>query len=341
MEKKDPSESKSSNPNPLTIGIVGVGDVVAKAHLPVLMTLKEFSVEWVTDVNTAQCQRVGRSFGVKWLPLPKNLENLPHTDIVLLAIPYGARPPYYEILRKRKTAVYVEKPFAKTLKEHLDIVGHFPTARVGVGLQRRAMGSVNLIKNMIDNQVFGALNSVDFRHGSSANTFNGKLFSIDSSLAGGGVLFEHGVHGLDLALYMCGAITADDYQVKTIVEKGFDVHVEGKIQLSTALGKFSLDLKTSWLTETGEGLTFWFEKASVYMSLGEAKVLLKSLSGETILTISDEYTLAPTTGFQTGAKFWLSFLDGVRNDKENYTFAGSSQLTSEVLEQIYVRGLAS
>lgn len=337
-DNSPPNREKSSNNKILTVGIIGVGDVVNKAHLPLLLALGEVSVSWVTDIDDRRAKQVARKYRVKWLPMPSQLEELPHTDIVLLAIPYGAREPYYKVLRERESAIYVEKPVARSAAEHKQLNSQFPPSKFAVGFQSRSLGAVLLLKKMVEEEVFGRLTKVKLRHGNSANVFSGKAFSSDTLLAGGGVLFERGIHGLDLALFISGAKSAKSYRVNTILEKGFDVHAEGRVTLRNALSEFELDLKVSWLTEAGEGLTFFFDNAIVYMSIGNPEILLKSRDGKTLLSLTDTITLHPTTGFQSHGEFWRSFITAIQNETENYTSMSSYLLTTEVIEQIYARG---
>ena len=107
-----------------------------------------------------------------------------------------------------------------------------------------------LLKKFSSEGVFGELTRIEFRLGNSANVIGGKFFSSDVELAGGGVLFEHGIHGLDLAIYIAGAKSAQLDCVNTVIEKGFDVHAEGNVTLTNDSGEFDLDFKVSWLSET-------------------------------------------------------------------------------------------
>jgi predicted dehydrogenase len=329
---------KYSNKKILTVGIIGAGDVVAKAHLPQLLALEQVSVSWVTDIDSQRAKRVAKNYKVKWLPIPSQLEDLPYTDIVLLAIPYGVREPYFKVLRERKSAIYLEKPVARSVGEHKQLTALFQPSKFAVGFQRRSLGTVSLLKKMVIEEMFGRLNKVRFRHGGSANVFSGKAFSTNAQLAGGGVLIEHGIHGLDLALFISDAKSANSYRVKTVIEKGFDVHAEGHITLENSLGDYEFDFKVSWLTEIEEGLTFFFENAILYMTLEKPEILLKTLSGKTLLSITDAKTLYPTTGMQTGGEFWRNFLMGIKSEKKNYTSMESCLLTTEIIEKILVKG---
>ena len=323
----------------LSVGIIGVGDVVYKSHLPVLLAMNDISVAWVTDRDQNRARQVARAYGVKYLALPGQLESLPYTDIVLLAIPYGARIPYYEVLRHRDTALYVEKPISRSANEHRQLCSLFHPAKFAIGLQRRSWGPVVLLKKLVNEPVFGRLIRVEFKFGGSAIVTSGKSFVSDVKLAGGGILFEHAIHGLDLVLYICGVKSAGVYQVKTIIDKGFDVHAEGQVVFTNLSGEFVLDFKVSWLSEADEGLTFIFENAIITMSISEPRLLLKSLGGTVLVSLAEPDTIYPATGLQTLWEYWRSFLAAVESKTVNHTSASTSLLTTELIEQIYARGL--
>ncbi len=323
----------------LSAGIIGAGEVVSKAHLPVLLAMEDISVAWVADQDERRAKQLSDSYKVKWLPLPKQLSGLPHTDIVLLAVPYGARPPYYEVLRDRGSALYVEKPISRSADELRRLCALFSPWSLGIGLQRRSWGQVQLLKQLVQTSVFGRLNRIEFRFGGSAIVTSGKSFVSDTKLAGGGILFEHGIHGLDLALYIAGANSAHSYKVKTIIDKGFDVHSQGQVSLKSAAGEFVLDFKISWISEMQEGLLFVFDQACVDMSVVQPRLLLKTKQGKTVISLLEPGSIYPLTGFQTLWQYWRDFLAGVRTKTVNYTSASSAILTTDLLEQIYARGV--
>lgn len=333
-----PKREKFNDNEILTVGIIGVGNVVDKSHLPTLLALGEVSVSWVTDIDDSRATQVAQKYRVKKLRMPEKLEEIPITDIVLLAIPYGVREPYYKVLKKRGTAIYVEKPVARTAAEHVQLNTQFCHSKFAIGFQRRSLGAVSLLKRMVLTQVFGGLKRIEFRHGGTANVFSGKAFSSDPKLAGGGVVFEHGIHGLDLALFISGATSADSYRVNTIIEKGFDVHAEGLITLSNRSNVFDLDFKVTWLTEVLEGLTFFFDNAVVSMPIGNPAVVIKSLNGQILMSLTDSTILHPSTGFQSLGEFWRNFIIAIKNRTENYTSTSSYLLTTEVIENIYLMG---
>ncbi len=320
-----------------SIGIVGAGAVVAKAHLATLLAMDRVDVAWIADIDANRAAKLATSFGVAPLPAHTALTDLPHADIVLLAAPYGARAPYYDMCSSRNSAVYVEKPIGRNRQEHLAICARFPASRLAVGLQRRALGSVAYMRQFVEHGVFGKLLAIDFCHGSSAIITSGKAFSSNIEQAGGGVIFEHAVHGFDLALFVAGADATCDYNVRTIMHKQFDVHAEGKVILKCKSDEVTLDFRVSWLSEVGEKLTFIFENATADLSLSESLLDVRSRSGTLLFRLRGDIA-APSTSFQVLHRYWVAFLEGLSDSAPNYTSALTSILTTELMEQILIQG---
>ena len=150
---------------PLTVGIVGAGAVVEKSHLPVLRATRELSVIWLADINMRKARSLGDAHGVKAVDISYGLDSLPPADVVLLAIPLGARSPYYEVLSTGSSALYVEKPIARTLKDHQQLCSWFPDYRLGCGFQRRSSGATQLLRQIITERLFGDLRLIRFGWG--------------------------------------------------------------------------------------------------------------------------------------------------------------------------------
>lgn len=112
------------------IGIIGAGNVVTTIHLPVLLALDAVEVSWIADKNAKRAQQVADAHGIPAAGLAQGAESIPEADVVLLAIPYGVRAPYYERLAARSIAVYAEKPFARTAVEHAELCDLFASHRL-------------------------------------------------------------------------------------------------------------------------------------------------------------------------------------------------------------------
>ena len=85
----------------LTVGAIGAGQITRELHFPVLAAMPELTLSWVMDVDHKSARTLGRLYHCRALT-PDEIENtLDKTDILLVAVPYGARHCYYENIRNK------------------------------------------------------------------------------------------------------------------------------------------------------------------------------------------------------------------------------------------------
>ena len=120
----------------LHIGIVGAGAIVQQMHIPVLRCLDSATISWILDADESRASKAARANGIPHAgSATDDLTSLPTADVILLAVPWGARQSYYEQIRHLPTrpAVYVEKPFARSSAQHREIVSGFADWQVAIG----------------------------------------------------------------------------------------------------------------------------------------------------------------------------------------------------------------
>jgi len=92
----------------LTVGVIGAGEITTKIHLPAMTAMNGVRIAYIADVNLNAARQAGASYGIDSLGLDGDPSSLPSTDVALLAIPVGARAPFYELFAGRGTAVFAE-----------------------------------------------------------------------------------------------------------------------------------------------------------------------------------------------------------------------------------------
>ena len=328
----------------LTLGIIGAGYIVSKVHLPVLLNLKEVEVKWITDLDKKKADSIASSYNISCIELQQDLTELPHTDIVLLAIPYGARKPYYEALKERSSALYVEKPFALSHEEHNKLCSWFPSYKLCLGLQRRSWGPTLLIKDLIKSRIYGELQSVRFGLGNPAGFVGLADFFSDINLSRGGILFDVGIHGIDTIFFCTGAESFQINYLKMITEKGYDIHAEAKYTINNSRNNnIKWEITVSSLQETINKIEFEFTNAVLSFSLfdTEGRINIKTLNGlesEILSSNIQNSKIYPITAFQTFYEHWSHFINGIHEKQANWASASDSLLTTELIEALYKEG---
>jgi predicted dehydrogenase len=321
----------------INVGIVGVGQVATEAHLPVLLGSPGVRVTWIVDKNNRKADMVAKAIGIQPTRLPCDPRQLPPADVALLAIPYGARLPYYEAFSARDTAVYAEKPFAASRAEHERLVGMFPSHRLGCGFQRRSSAPVRRLRDVATAELFGRLLSARVEYG-GPGTRAGSYYS-DLALAGGGTLFEVGVHALDAVLFVSRATDVRVTSVRMVREQGFDVHTEATVEVEGACGEtFNLEVLVSSLQFTDMTNVWNFERAALTHAVvdeGDSLWVSPAKGNEQRYRLAGTTPDYPRTNAQQLNEHWSKFLEAVRSGRANYTNASATALTSSLLGQLY------
>jgi predicted dehydrogenase len=271
--------------------------------------------------------------------MPDDPADLPQADVVLLAIPFGVREPFYEAFAKRGCGLYVEKPFARTLAAHDHQCQMFAEERIACGFQRRSTGVADCLRELIRLGTFGALRSVRIGMGGPGLT-TGERYSADLQMAGGGILLETGIHALDFVLYVCDAVSAQATSVEMVKHDGFDIHTEASLRIATRAGsELTVDLLVSSLRYTTMSNVYVFETSEVVHEFWSTGVLkLSPHGGSNVYVIGGDMTEYPATSAQSFHSHWLTFLDGLGSRELNRTVAICSRVTTQAVEDIYSQG---
>ena len=325
--------------DPSRIGILGAGQIVSNVHLPVLKNLPNVEVAYIADIDAARGSRLARFADVPFVRLDLEDARLFTVDVLLLAIPWGARAPIYEKTRAlgaSQPGLYVEKPFARDLNEHQAILGDHAKASVAAGMQRRWLGSVQCARAMVRDELFGSLESINVQFGGLGRILSGDRYSSNVELAGGGILLEMGVHYIDAALLILGAESISLLRKNTVSDGGFDLHTEATLGITMGNGAFAeMEIEISNLKSLQNGITLVFEKATVRFDLnGETELAVKTHSGMKY-AINANQQWGPNLPLALFAQQWTRYLEAKASGIANDANAETSILTTRVLEALH------
>ena len=321
----------------VNLGIIGSGNVVIAQHFPLLMANSDVNISWVLEPYNDLPLMKGLN-----IPVFKSLDafdNFPSVDIVFIGTPYGVRPPIYDAIRGKVKGIYCEKPFAKSVKEHLAITNDYEDYTFSIGYNRRALGHVNIIKNIIHDGVFGDLKEVRCEYGYF--TIKSGRFHSDAELSGGGILFESGVHWIDAMLF---SIQPNDVEIiNAMVEynAGLDIHTDAEFLLKMD-NQEDIDCKIliTHLQKTEDKISYVFEHVTVELYLYDESqpplVIPHNASNNKTYEINNFLVgIGPSTAVGQGAKYWEDYISSFVNKKVSYTNASECLMTTKVIEQIY------
>lgn len=331
---------------PLTIGVIGTGDIVRSVHFPVLLARRDVRIGWITDVDAVRAEAVGKAYKVPVRRLPRDFGELPDADVVLLTAPYGVRDPYYRALRHRDIAIYAEKPVALSCEYLKQLTNWYPDYALASGLMMRAWGPVACLKQLVASGIFGSLREISFGFGRPGFVTHDRFY-LNRQQGGAGLLGELGIHGLDCLLHISGAKEVSVEAHTGVRHEAIELHTEAVLSITTEFGY----LVHGRVTVTGvenalEGLHLEFDQVRLSLLLPGQGYALVGDSTDQVIHIRHRqggrsYTLAPDKGrmlpqtkMQMFDANWSDFLKGVRSRTANRTSAKASTLTVEVLEQL-------
>lgn len=326
-----------TSPRKFRVGIIGAGNIVECCHLPVIKNNKSLAVSWLYDVNKHRAEFVSKMFRVPLIQEAQLEASISEIDICLLAVPYGVRKVYLESCSKKGVAVYVEKPFAKTLDEHTYFSSLFQPFRLAIGFQRRYYPWVGCIGSIISSGIFGEVKQVNLNQG-FFSLKQGNSFMADVSLSGGGAIIDSAIHAMDQLLVAAKTERVSVKEVKFICKNGIDYDSIFLAELHNGDKKFDLHAQVSSLRNLENGLTIFFEKATVKsnFSCNASLQISATTSQETIFELQQfDLNGVVSSVNDSFVFFWQEFIEGLSTYSINLTHAITSTTTTSLIEQLY------
>jgi len=188
--------------------------VARTTHLPILAGHEHVSLTTLVDRDSARASELARAYGVETVLDDMNALGA-DVDAVVLATPPAHHAAATIALAARRIHVLVEKPMAITTADAEAMVNAADRAGIAlsVGLYRRTLPAVRLLKSLLASGEFGKPISVDIEEG---GTYGWQLATLDVLTAaggGGGVLIDIGSHVLDVLLFaLPGQAALHSYQ---------------------------------------------------------------------------------------------------------------------------------
>jgi predicted dehydrogenase len=323
----------------LSVGIVGAGEIVSRIHLPVLSACEGIRMAYVADKNPKAAQSVAGSYRIAAVATTDDLEKLPQTDVVLLAVPVSARLPYYALFARRGTCVLAEKPLAVCETDAQRICGMYPDYALACGFQRRSYASVAMAKSVVAQNWFGPLRSISVSEGAiTTKTGADSRFYDDAASGGGGVLMDLGCHSLDTAIYISDATEALPVRQSFLFDGGVDREVDAHLSLRRTHDSCELDFFVTWLRQAKNAIELRFDNCVVELPCGPSEGLtIHGAGGGSVASLAMKHIGGATT-YQAFYLEWMAFLDGVRNRHPSRFNARSCLPTIRAVEALYKAG---
>lgn len=239
-----------------SIGIIGCGSI-AETHLTAYQT-NSAQVTAVSDISLERAEALAAKAGNASI-FADYLELLDSGKVNAISI---CTPPHLHreiaiAALQRGIHVQCEKPLAGTLEDSREIAktAAESSALFQIAFRHRFLPSHQKMASLLASGEFGKIVLFENIFGGPAQAIAGKWFA-QRDIAGGGVLMDTAIHGLDLFRFYCGEVTDAVGRVDQALQ-GTDVEDSGAIVLKAESGAIGV-LLASW------NIGAWQAKVSVY-----------------------------------------------------------------------------
>lgn len=257
---------------PLNVAVIGTG--MGRYHMKEFVECPNVKLLAVCDLNRPEAEYFAREYGAEYVFTDyRELLDLERLDAISIAIPNYLHAPVTLAALERGLHVFCEKPMATTVEDARRMVAAAQASgkRLMIGMSQRFRGASLALRGMVERGELGeiyyarstwirrrGMPVIHFAPGGSMG--RGKWF-VNREQAGGGALFDIGVHMFDLTWWLMGnpkpvSVSAASYRNlwnEEFQRRGIVCDVD---ELSSALVRFkggvSAFFDVSWAANQGD-----------------------------------------------------------------------------------------
>ena len=327
------------------IGVIGAGVIARTIHLPGLTSMPEVRVAWVADADDARGAATAAAFGIPHALISTVADVARGCDAALLAIPVGVRATYLTLLANHGVAVLVEKPFARNVREHDEIVAMFPAHKIACGFMRRTYSSTLQVRQILRDGWLGRPTRIRISEGGRmTKTGTDRSYFDDAKAGGGGILLELGCHALDVVLHLTGAQSHRIVRQTMLLDRHTDRRAEAEVLLyEGAVGQgepIALEYVFSWLDRQQNRVEIEFPAARLlFGTRPDSPLIILGRQGPDELRFLPAASAAITSN-QAFYLEWCWFLEGLASRVPSPIAAHSCRQVTALVEDLYAAARA-
>ncbi|RJS78984.1 NAD-dependent epimerase/dehydratase family protein [Methanophagales archaeon] len=255
-----------NNMYPIKLGIIGCGAVTNELYIPALQSIADrCQVVAVVDKDLKRAKKTASALSAEIITENyKSLLNKNKIDAAIVALPHFLHAPVTIDLLEAGINVLCEKPMALNLEEARKMIEiQKDTGKIlAIGLFRRFYPSVQMIREIIKRNMFGAVKRFLWLEGEEKYSWPAQsTFFFNRKQAGGGVLIDAGAHSIDQILWWFGDVKKFTYYDDSMggVEANCELELkmlngaEGVVRLSRDCllsNKCFIEFEKGWIVYT-------------------------------------------------------------------------------------------
>ena len=232
--------------NPIRLGILGCGAIVAGNHLPSAVMHPRLRVAALVDLDLQRADLLRRRHSLDCIVSGDYNTVLKKVDAVIIALPNYLHAPAMFAAARAGVHILCEKPLALSAAEARDCTAEAERERVllAVGMPWRFRDGGLLLPLVLDEGLLGPLVDYDWQYGHEWDWPASSGFYFSRPQAGGGVLIDAGVHLLDSLIQCFGPVSHFEYvddnwgsgiesnAILTLCHRGRYGEITGRVRLS-------------------------------------------------------------------------------------------------------------
>ena len=230
------------------VGIVGCGGIFPR-HIEAIEANKEFELISVCDIQPTLAKSLGKRYNVSHHTDYQKMIKNEDVNFIVIATPNVLHKEQAEFALSNKCDVLIEKPVAFNIKDVKAIQKHAEESKQTAYcvLQVRLNPTVHLLKEVLENKLLGEIRGFSFtqRWQRPLEYFSGWRGEPE---VGGGILYETGIHYLDILQHLLGA-PKEVIATKLYTTKHKSGVIEDTVYSLVDYGDFGGTIETTIATE--------------------------------------------------------------------------------------------
>lgn len=251
----------------LRVGVIGVGSIAQACHLPGYLKDERVVLAAFADPEPECHKEMGLTYGeMRGYAHYRDMLSKEKLDVVSVCTPNKYHAEAVVAALEAKCHVLCETPIATTLKEADLMMAAAKKARrkLMLGLTHRLFNGPKKCKELLDEKTLGKpfMIRARFAHGGPFPGWAKSDWFYQQDLAGGGAVFDMGIHAIDLCQWLMGPIVAVSAKIATIVKK---IEVEDNALLLLEFKNGALGyIEVGWTSRPGfSGMEIYGTEGSI------------------------------------------------------------------------------
>lgn len=230
------------------VGIIGCGGIFPR-HIEAIEANEEFELISVCDIQPTLAKSLGKRYNVSHYTDYQEMIKMEFVNFIVIATPNVLHKEQAKFALSNKCDVLIEKPVAFNIKDVKDIQKHAKKNKQTAYcvLQVRLNPTVHLLKEVLENKLLGEIRGFSFtqRWQRPLEYFSGWRGEPE---VGGGILYETGIHYLDILQHLLGA-PKEVLATKLYTTKHKDGVIEDTVYSLVDYGEFGGTIESTIATE--------------------------------------------------------------------------------------------